>query len=304
MVCLKLNFPGVFAYSICLRPGGFITMHAHIQGESYDFYRESSIGRPSIWQYMPIDKDEHIFKIWNRKGFDARELAIMVRFYLSLPVPSLSQVLTLSTWFQTNKNRTMIFGPYRRRDWGHSIWILLFDQFEKQPIRLYFDESSNGVRYLAFETPSPSTERQVPNLPNPQSTHCPPCLYIEDYFYTSASLEDITTLTTCQREQDGTIIIIGLLFTYSNGRQSCVGQIRCDSLGPSQSIIPTTRLSLGFLLEDRKPRVAKVCISEESECNELIWLRVPWTGVLEWWFSIRQCKIYHGNQESPETRQE
>lgn len=123
---------------------------------------------------------------------------------------------------------------------------------------------------------------------------------MEDYFFTSASLDDVITVTPCTSNQDGMLAIIGLLFSASNGRESCVGQIRRDSLGCPLDVDRSQRLWLGFSMQKRQPRVVKVDTFRSRE--ELTWFDMPWAGVLEWWFSFRQSRLYHEGRTSPVTR--
>lgn len=178
------------------------------------------------------------------------------------------------------------------------------ERLTNEPKCLFFDTSSHGIQNLVFETPRPLLERNTP-APTPElSSPYPESLCIEDYFYTSASLDNATTVSLCEGSYKGKVYVTGLVFTYSNGREACVGQIRRDYLSCPLQLITSPMLWLGFSLENREPRVAKIeTISSPSDTSSLEWLAIPWTGQLDWWFSARQCKVYHKEQASPATRQ-
>lgn len=191
-------------------------------------------------------------------------------------------------------------GIQRKFTWI-STWTLL-ERPEKTPSRLYFETHGGVLRKMAFETAPPAPAHHRPSLPTPSSPH--PESYLEDYLYTSASLNDIASIIPCIGKIVGKPAVIGLLLCDANGRESCVGQVRRDSLGCPLPVDPSQKLWLGFSLERNLPRVQIVKTSRPLHQEDLTWIDVPWTGTLEWWFSFRQCKVYHGNLSSPATRRD
>lgn len=169
---------------------------------------------------------------------------------------------------------------------------------------MFFNTSTRGTHNLAFESNHAilQSNARVPTLPEPLSLY-PESQPIEDYFYTSALLDNATTVTPCNGSYKGGAYITGLILTYTDGHESCVGHIRRDSLSCPLELTESPMLWLGFSLENMEPRVAKIeTVSRPSDTHSLEWLEVPWTGQLEWWFSARQCKVHHKQKASPATR--
>lgn len=181
-------------------------------------------------------------------------------------------------------------------------WALL-DRPSKQTSRIFYNTSSAGIYRLGFETPSPTPNSQRSTLPTPLSLS--PTTWQEFYYYTSAALDGVTTVTPSMHQVAGTSVIIGLLLHDSNApTTSCVGQIRLDSLGCPLEVGASQRLWLGFLsMRTGGHCVAKVATSPPSDIDAytLTWLALPYHGMLEWWFSHRQCRVHHGGQASPAT---
>jgi hypothetical protein len=106
-------------------------------------------------------------------------------------------------------------------------------------------------------------------------------------------------ITICRREFQDHSPVIGLLIRYSNGNQACVGQFRLDCIGPALQVDGSQKLYLGFARTSFKgPFLAEVALFPPSCRAPYEWLDVPWEGRLEWWFSLWQTKVHHGNQES------
>lgn len=178
-------------------------------------------------------------------------------------------------------------------------WTLL-DRPSKQPSRIFYNTSSAGIRLLGFETPPPTPDSQPPAFPTPVSSS--PTFPQEEYYYTSAALDDVTRVTPSLHQIGATLVITGLLLHRSNARTSCVGQIRLDSLGRPLEVGTSQRLWLGF----SSTTMGGCCVtgaatSRPSDIYALKWLALPYSGLLEWWFSFRQCRVHHEGQVSPAT---
>lgn len=221
------------------------------------------------------------------------------------PSMSLYAALTLSQ-FKTNKGRHTSMGPWPRtglqRDWT------LLDQRDNQPGRIFYEVSPWGMCRLAFDTPYPPPSSELFTFPMPQSKSPADSLNwapdMEEYFYTSATLDGIATVTPSLHQlggKRGTLVITGLLLHHPDGHTSCVGQVRIDSLGCRFDV--DSCLWLGFASGPMGgPCVvtATSCLPSTSD-DSLTWLALPCRGLLEWWFSTRQCKLHHEGRESPAT---
>lgn len=193
-------------------------------------------------------------------------------------------------------------GIYRATTWNRSTWSLV--DRPTQPGRLFFNVSRNSsIQELVFETPAPTPCEEDLVLPTPSSPK-PESLSTEEFYFTSASLDGVRSLNLCEVRQGETVHIIGIILTYSDGQTSCVGQIRRDCLCPTLPVTGSETLWLGFALDESQPCVGKVEISRPSSdlMSSYTWLDIPWTGRLEWWFSIRQCKVYYHGRSSPDAQ--
>lgn len=163
-------------------------------------------------------------------------------------------------------------------------------------IRLFFEHSSLGVRNLAFQTPEPTPPSGSLALNQPLSQY-PTSTFFESYFYSAASLDGVDKIVPCQRYIRGRRHIIGLLLKFPDDRQFCLGQIHLDSLDTSFQGHSHQNVWLGFSTDDHRPFVSTLTLSEPKFTEGLSWLEVQLRGILEWWFSLRQCQVFYmGNQ--------
>ena len=201
---------------------------------------------------------------------------------------------------RTNKRRVSVMGAHPKQCWPPCSYLYL-DQVGSGPGPVFFNDFAFGIRELAFETPQPVHITQSPSLPKPESPY-PESTSLEEYFYTSAILDNVTELTPCRFETGSGSFISGLLLRYSNGCRACVGQIRLDRLQHSLAVGTSQKMCLGFSqISDGCPRLVSVGFSGLSRID-LNNLEIPLCGKLEWWFSHRQCKVYHDGRASLKTR--
>ncbi|KAI1207663.1 uncharacterized protein F4807DRAFT_434089 [Annulohypoxylon truncatum] len=278
MASFQCNSPTTTGYSFCWNVS-LRFVHAHTAGEDLSFY--GSIDRPfeekNIWFYVPMHPSEYITHVWKRHRQNERELALII---------------------ETNAGRKVVVGPHLRPNWPSCRWTLL-STFQPNPSRIFFEDSPHGIRCLAFETPSPNQYNRPLILPFPISPF-PKSTSIEDYFYTSAVLDNVVEVTPCRTVQSGVWAITGILLSYANGYQIAVGQVRLDHLSPTMRVLPSQKMTFTFSAVNGYPYLASIH-SAPPMCSETD-MEICWHGSLEWWFSRRQCKIYHNGQASPVTK--
>ncbi|TQN70739.1 hypothetical protein CSHISOI_04722 [Colletotrichum shisoi] len=263
------NEPGITAYSVYWNYS-IILLHAHIPGEDPTFYEGYQEG---IWLLFPFKTGEKISEIW-KHGQVESDLALILK---------------------TNYNRVARFGP---QSISQPLPTLIDLPPQDRGSRFFFEHSPLGVCSLYFETPKPAPVSSL-TLQKPISRH--PKSFSESYFYTTADLDDIKMIVPCQRYVRGKRRIIGLLLQFPEGRQSCVGQVRLDSLGDPLRADGHQSIWLGFSESDHRPFVSAVVLSKPG--NEATsWLEVRFYGTLEWWFSLRQCQVCYMGKSSPPTR--
>lgn len=192
----------------------------------------------------------------------------------------------------------MTAGPQARPNQLPFSWTHL-DTLKNIPSRIFFDNAPFGISQLGLETPPPVSRKDAvalnPLSPFPQSTS------LENYFYSVASLHNVVEVMPCCLKTANISVIIGLLLRYIDGDQTSVGEVRLDLLADSIRVDQSEKMILGFSSVDGFPYVASVHFSHVDRGQSIL-LDVHWTGYLEWWFSRRQCKIYHNGQASPATR--
>ncbi|KAH6856152.1 hypothetical protein B0I37DRAFT_366685 [Chaetomium sp. MPI-CAGE-AT-0009] len=280
MSAFSCNDPAVTGYSVS-HFQRFFSIHAHIPGEDTKSFYQSPLSVDTVCQYMPIDRDESVVEIW--KHYD-----------------TLFQRASLM--FKTNKGRITLMGVWPRR--LRSAWTLL-DRPSTQHSRIFHDTSSTGIYLLGFETPSPTPDNQRPELPElraPLSSSPTPTFSREDYYYTSATLDGVTIVTPSLHQIGGMPVITGLLLHYPKGHTSCVGQIRLDSLGSPLEVGTCQKRWLGFSSTPMGGHcVTGAATFRPPDIHASSWLALPYNGLLEWWFSYRQCRIHHEDQANPET---
>lgn len=296
MSILPLNDPAIFACS--LRFTFYITeLHAHIRGEEVDFPSLSAAPLTcEVWLYFPLHQGERVTEIWKRQHpIDARAQALMV----SVGIHAQPDLPLIDRQFGTSEGRfisTAACRTYRTCE--------LLDRPGAGRSYLFFETSRRGVRHLAFETLHREPIVTPPSVPSPSSV--PQYDVRETFFYTWAILDSVRTVRPCYMPQDGIRIVTAFLFSDANGEESCVDQVRYGCLDSPKGVGNSEKLRLGFSLETWKsPRVIGIEMADsfrEVGNPGLHWFEVSWKGKLEWWFSYRQCRVYHEGRASPQTR--
>lgn len=277
MVSFSCNDPSTTAYSIFWNIR-ILGIHAHKPGEDLAFYKSAAPGKARVlWSYIPIYQDESISEIWKRSGWLDRELALV---------------------FKTTRGRVYLFGPQQRECWGSCTWTILDRPCSKQSV-ISYDKAEFGIHDLAFETPQPSLCSSHP-IPLQALSPYPESTSQQDYFYSSAILDNVVTVAVCK--QDSEERLSGLLFGYADGHEECVGEIRLDYLKPPIHISRPATIWLGFVSVHRGVHIRSIEFSRPQTKLPIVWFEVPICGLLEWWFSLYQCKVYHGGRASPATK--
>lgn len=271
MVSIQYDPQTTTGYSVCWNMR-ILTVHAHKTDEDLAFYTpNTAVQKQAIWIYVPLDPGDSIAEIWKRSRRLDREIAIL---------------------FKTTRGRLLLLGPQRR--WHTYTWTLL-DQPKATPAMTWHDEAGN---FLAFATPKP--RKQSPPLLSEPPSPFPESTSVEDYFYSSAILDDVAEVALCRHPKKNRVS--GLLFKCADGRSACVGEIRWDCMDLPVPLSKLMVLCLEFDCGDRGVFVRSVHFSRPLKESTSQWFEVPICGLLEWWFSWNQCKVYHGGRASPATR--
>lgn len=192
--------------------------------------------------------------------------------------------------FVTNRGRVFVAGIYQR---AFQAPFVLIDRPSPESSRIFFESSANKIGSLAFATDAPKFEHMTFTVPQPSPNNTN--LSIENYFFSSQSLENVEEITTCLGRDDSEVI--GLILHFSHGHRGTLGQIRLDSLGERFVLSGESSWFLAF--GKRRgifPYILKVA-RDRPEVNSDVHhvMELSCTGTLEWIWSERQCLImYNG----------
>lgn len=191
-----------------------------------------------------------------------------------------------------------MFGPHLSPKFGcPRTWYLLC-RFTSLKSRLFYNTAPEGVDKIACSDGLAVLEKRSYPLSQVPHSNPPAWMQYSWGYYTSALLDGVVQVIPCQT---GSMpLIIGLLLKYADGTCDCVGQYRHDCLLPPVDVgdAPTLHLAFGRR-EGHFHHVAKVTVNRPPYNWDLVWLELPWHGLLEWWVGPEQVKIHHQDQESP-----
>jgi hypothetical protein len=194
------------------------------------------------------------------------------------------------------QDKVHILGPQGRSDHNYSYSLL--ESLRESPHYAYMDDSAGFVRELAidqqpgicdstWEDYKPAPLSRTPGE-RPGNRNISGSL-----FYTSAWLDDVVGLNLCQFNG----IITGLLLHYEDRSRATVGQVRLDGLqGERRQVTKNAIIRFVVVRTGRQlPHVSGLLIftdrMAEPPLNDGLGLEVECCGILEWWFSRRQCQL-------------
>lgn len=125
----------------------------------------------------------------------------------------------------------------------HQRPFVLIEQPVQTASRIYFEASSNGIGALAFATDAPKRHNLVFQMPQPSPHDV--LLHIDNYFFTSCSLDGLEEITPCL-PRDGSPGLTGLILHFPDGRRGSVGQVRLDCIGESFTVSEAPLWFLAF----------------------------------------------------------
>lgn len=112
----------------------------------------------------------------------------------------------------------------------------------------------------------------------------------------SCSLEDASFVTLCRDVSVEHQPIIGMLITYADQRESCVGQIRFDQKLERIEISRSRTLQLGAArTENLYLYVTNVWTEAPFDYDQTFVLTVPLEGTLVWRYSFQHTELYHSS---------
>jgi len=171
---------------------------------------------------------------------------------------------------------------------------------------MFYSRSGHSKTWLAFEKPTNldvwlgygeittwTGEIEV-SLPFPHDEPMSNNIFCNNYLVASAPLNGVRSVTTCRSwENDLGYRIVGLVLTYIDGTQRCVGQVRPDHLETPMEV-RSGKIWLGsWKWRGEANRTAPlirtikcVCVTEPEppENNVYEYLEMEMTGRIDWYF--------------------
>lgn len=151
--------------------------------------------------------------------------------------------------------------------------------FRNAPTTLHLD-TSHGLAAL-------QTLPSEGDIPNPDPIIAAPSeMPWNELIYSHAALENVERVIVCR----GDDVITGLILCYSNGAQASLGWQLHDTLSAPTSVAPE---GLWLLVETdtHLPRVVDISLMRPAVEGKS-YFHIRWSGMLVWWFSIRQCQLH------------
>lgn len=167
-------------------------------------------------------------------------------------------------------------------------WSLVFEP-PAVPNRVFFQDCEDGIGTLAFET----TTAPISRVLSSRAIRSP-LLSTEICFYSSSCLQGLIGVIPCTLNS---VAISGLTLVFADGHRECVGQVRVDRAGEHLPVRDTWFITFTRDREGR-PFVASVILRSGDESTTDDAMEVSCNGVLEWFWSSRQCLLRYKGQES------
>ncbi|KAJ4263567.1 hypothetical protein NW762_006387 [Fusarium torreyae] len=288
---VEWNKPEICGYAFCVWMDTIMKILPHETGKKlpYDFHGKTQ--HTYSWIYFSMDPDERISELWVRN--------YGVKRCDDTPGPATTLAgrrLTLGPQLKFNKPSN--FDP-------HATYKTIAVLPPTEPCRMYYATSGQCVTWMRFEKVATRNHFKVQlSLNKAHELEVPEC----KYYYSSVELDGVRQITPCKswrsRRPDA---ILGLLLTYADGRQRCVGEVRLDFLGDPMDV-SLEKMWLGHI--ERKKVGSNPCSAHSASGIDWISLskpeddedcfEVPMTGRLDWYFSDHQYHLYHHKESEPQ----
>lgn len=299
------NLPGICGYSFYVHEGLIRGIVSHKLGEPEPQKRDEYGSTDSSWFHMPIDLDERVSELWLRRG---QHESVGSGEFETLIVRT-----TKGRSFTPGLDSVCSYPVGEARKFRYKA-IAIFPS--EGPSRMFYCRAKHLWTYFVFEHPSQlgdqGDSQGVASWGNFEIEHSlspsfNPLANTEDFVATSASLNDVRTITPCRGWSGPSLkAVVGLLFTYSDGSRRSVGQVRLDCLGP-----PLTVYSDSFWLgcsdiyyeaDQWVPwhkNVTTFCLSEPVPKAYMEYIKIPFRGRLEWAVFPTSGAVRHIEKREP-----
>ncbi|KAG5763901.1 hypothetical protein H9Q72_008031 [Fusarium xylarioides] len=271
------NLPGVSGYVIGLQRSCIGSIVPYRPGRLPPALIDAYDNARSTWLYFPVDPDEKISELWLRSGDFPQDDDALIRAKSLIVV--------------TSNGRSLVLGPDIRSRSPRSDRPLNYEalaNLPSTPTRTFYYKYGHAESWLGFERMTTWHDRKTelsfgPTGPGPYD-------WSDQFFSTSAYLENLQTITPCRGWRNCVDNeILGLLFTYEDGRQRSVGHIRLDHFQDPVNIT-SDRFWIGS--RDTEPdqeepypptgHITWLGVCKPIPNAGLEYLEIPLRGKLEW----------------------
>ncbi|KAF9779366.1 hypothetical protein IL306_001911 [Fusarium sp. DS 682] len=287
------NTPGCRGYSVLMFDNTRIwRITPNDLGESSLPYPDINRNLSYKWVYIPIDPDERVSELWLRQCERLN------------PGNTIKSLVVL-----TNKGRSFCLGPHMgfRSSLGEQkfSYEAITELSPTKPSRMFY--CHDGPKsWLGFEQATTWDQRMIERSLG-KASHATPFDKGELYHSSSANLEDVSTISVCRSWKSDPDKVVGMLFTYADGRQRCIGQIRLEYMEAPMKAT-SGKIWLGcsknkneHFLDGFWPPTKKinwVGVDEPFQDGTREYLEVPLTGSLEWQsYGVCNSVLHHESSE-------
>ncbi len=165
----------------------------------------------------------------------------------------------------------------------------LITSLSNTPTSIYMD-LVHGLRAITLGLGATGTATAAPALPVPKS---PYPSGLDDYFYSIAQLESVREIQFSQLPE----CITGIVLHYGDGNSASLGSIELKHLSKRRQVKDALWVRVVPAHKAPLPRVVDILLEPPLK-NQHEYLRVSLHGSLEWWYSVRQCQLYHGGSKT------
>ncbi|KAF4447882.1 hypothetical protein F53441_8632 [Fusarium austroafricanum] len=291
------NMPGICGYAICICEDTIMKIIPHKTDEKllYDF--SGSTQYRYSWIYFPLDPGDRISEVWVRSYSVKRDDGEAD--------PAATLLL------RTNTGRLLTLGPQLKYGQpegfnSHARYEAVGIMSQIHPCRMYFAFWQQDVSWMRFEGATTFSKLNLKLSRNEEHGLEPDNC---QYHYSSAELEGVRQVTPCiswrKRRPDA---ILGLLLTYTDGRQRSVGQVRLDFLDTPIDVVSDTMWIVLPGVEESCPGcgtkhdtsgVDFISFNEPDEDKKTC-IKIPFRGRLDWYFSEDDCHVFHHDDPVPQ----
>lgn len=221
---------------------------------------------------------------------------------------------------RTNKGRSFVLGSHGANHYtsGRKLtYHAIAELSPTEPTRMFYCKTENLKFWVGFE--QVATRDLSPVISSVKPAMPIACRDV-DFFLSTANLEDVRTISVCRGWRECLVLsrgdppderIVGMLLTYADGRQRCVGQIRLDYMGPPL-MVTSGKFWLGSDKSEEEGRsegfwpvtynIKWVKVDKPLEDENREYFEVPLTGSLEWHSYLaggryRHLVVHHESNE-------